>query len=353
MSFDRNAYLEWYMPRSRRADGAINLHASGVASLTHKDLQVPDHDPWTVVDAFEKELAFWLGIDPAQVLFTPGATGGTLLALLSLTSRDDEILVERPVYEPMLRQAERLARVLRFSRRPEDGWSLPVEEILSLMSPATRMVMITEPGNPSGTFARRSDVLAVADAASKVGAVLLVNEVYLGYTQARTFHGTRDNVVVVSSLSKLVGAYWPRLGWLSGQEDIIHRLRMAHMNFSMATKPGAAVGLGVLARADELRRGAIALAASGRAVVDSWVAATRGLSWTAPQGPGFGCVLLPPHVTDDVRFAEDLHERQNVLVVPGSHFEVPGSLRLSWLQDGGRLDEGLAILADAIVQHRT
>jgi aspartate/methionine/tyrosine aminotransferase len=58
--------------------------------------------------------------------------------------------------------------------------------------------------------------------------------------------------------------------------------------------------------------------------------------------------MLPPCVPDDVAFAEALHDDRGVLVVPGTHFEVPGSLRLSWLQAGDRLEEGLSILAQAL-----
>jgi alanine-synthesizing transaminase len=52
-------------------------------------------------------------------------------------------------------------------------------------------------------------------------------------------------------------------------------------------------------------------------------------------------VFLPHRHRDDVAFAERLLEEQDVLVVPGTHFEVPGSLRISWLQAGEHLGEGL------------
>ncbi|MBI4702469.1 MAG: aminotransferase class I/II-fold pyridoxal phosphate-dependent enzyme [Deltaproteobacteria bacterium] len=347
MRFDSNSYLKWYMPRMRR-DDAVNLHASGVPSLTPADIELRPYDPWRVAEEFEPALAAWLGIDAESVLFTPGATGGTLLALLSLTAAGDELLVELPTYEPMLRQAARVGNVRRFRRSPESGWQLPVDEIGRLLSPRTKLVMITEPSNPSGTFARREDVLAVADLAATRGALVLVNEVYLGFSERPTLCGARDNIVVVSSLSKLLGAYWLRLGWLAARPDLVQRLRWGHMNLSMATKPAAAYGLGVLARADEWRARARATAAAGLEPVDRWVRATPGVSWIKPQGPGFGCVRLPDGVADDVAFAEKLQDELRVLVVPGTHFELPGTLRLSWLQAGDRLQEGLERISRAL-----
>jgi aspartate/methionine/tyrosine aminotransferase len=55
-----------------------------------------------------------------------------------------------------------------------------------------------------------------------------------------------------------------------------------------------------------------------------------------------------PEGTDDLALAERLHVEHGVLVVPGCLFEAPGTLRVSWLQAGDRLEEGLARLADEV-----
>ena len=339
-AFARNRYLEWYLPRMRGAD-AINLHASGVRPLRPSDLRLGDYDPWTAGAELEQRLAAWLGADPEGVLFTPGATGGTLLALLALAASGDEVLVEAPIYEPMLRQSERVARVKRFRRRPERGWGLPLDEIDDRLSERTRLVMLTEPHNPSGTFAAREDVLALADRAAARDALLLVNEVYLGFSTAPSLLGARDNILVVSSFSKLLGSYWLRLGWLAGPPELIAPLRMAHMNLSMGTSPAAAYGLDLLGHADEWRERARATAQAGVGVVDEWVRRTEGVDWVRPTGGGFGCLQLPERIADDLGFAETLQQEHGVLVVPGRLFEVPGSLRLSWLQAGDDLERGL------------
>jgi aspartate/methionine/tyrosine aminotransferase len=347
MTFDQNRYLSWYMPRVRANDGAINLHASGVPALTAAELATGrgDVDTWTASSRFEAALAAWLGIDERQVLFTPGGTGGTLLALLTLSQPGSHAVVELPIYEPMFRQAERLCQVDRLIRRPETGWRLPLLDAEKLIGPETRLVLITEPHNPSGRFAPSQDVLELADMARRQGAVLLINEVYRGYSDRPSYHGVADNIVVVSSLSKLMGAYSARLGWLSGPEAIVDRLRQGHVNMSMSSSPNAEAGLAVLARADELRAHAVEVSRAALQRVDEWVERTPGLFWHPPQGPGFGCVSLPEG-SDDVALAERLHAERRVLVVPGSLFDAPGTLRVSWIQAGDRLDEGLELIAD-------
>ena len=111
MGFDSNDYLNWYVPRIRSDENPINLHSSGVEPLDLSGYEMAQGDPWTFVARFEKGLADWLGINEDEVCFTPGATGGTLLALLTLANPGDGLLVESPVYEPMRRQAVRLNSV--------------------------------------------------------------------------------------------------------------------------------------------------------------------------------------------------------------------------------------------------
>jgi aspartate/methionine/tyrosine aminotransferase len=347
MSFDQNEYLSWYMPRVRSHDGSINLHSSGVVALDPRELDIAFGDPWTAVSRFEAGLATWLGLSQEEVVYTPGGTSGTLLALLTLAEPGSHLVVERPIYEPMLRQAERLGHTDRLTRRLESQWRLPLEDAEELITDETSVVMITEPHNPSGCFAPSQDVIELAALCGHHGASLIINEVYRGFCDRPSYHGMAENIVVVSSLSKLFGAYWARLGWLSAPTPVTKKLRLAHMTMGMPAAPNAEVGLAILARADALRQRAIEASSAGRAMVQELVARTPCLSWQPPQGPGYGCVQLPDGA-DDVAFAELLHKRDGVLLVPGSFFDAPGTLRLSWLQSGAALEAGLELLGRAL-----
>ena len=245
----------------------------------------------------------------------------------------------------MLRQAERLNTVRRLVRDPSRAFRFDLAQARQQITERTSFVMLTEPHNPSGLVSPREDVLALADLAAENGAVLLINEVYHGWADTPSYRGAAPNILVVSSFSKLLGAYWARLGWISGDAARLNRLRAAHLNFGMASAPSATVGLAVLEQADALTETARKAAQAGVGVVDRWVQDTPGVSWHRPVAAGFGCVTLPEGV-DDVSLAEALHDEHGVLVVPGTLWELPGTLRISWLQTGrSRLDEGLAKLA--------
>ncbi|MCP4600974.1 MAG: pyridoxal phosphate-dependent aminotransferase [Proteobacteria bacterium] len=351
MSFDQNDYLQWYIPQLRKRNAVINLHASGVPALKLDEIEPATCDQWEMVRQFEDSLAAWLSISKQEICFTPGATGGTLLAILTLARPDDEPLVESLTYEPMRRQAERVGSMRRFSRRMEESWHIPLRKIEKQITDRTGLVMITEPANPSGTFCPREEMLTLAEIAARHNAFVLVNEVYRGFTDRASYHGEADNIVVVSSLTKLLGTYGLRLGWLSGTTETIRRLKTAHMNMSMPNQIAAAYGIGVLARADELKQRATDIAAAGREIVDNWVCSTPQVHWIKPMGPGFGCIALPEHVNNDIDFAESLQKESGVLTVPGSYFGAPGTVRISWLQCGDRLEQGLMLFANALGGH--
>jgi aspartate/methionine/tyrosine aminotransferase len=347
MSFDENTYLSWYMPRAFCEREVINFHSSGVPELDPHELSAVAEDPWSMPSRFEASLAEWLNISPEEVVFSPGATGGNLLALLTLADPDSEVIVESPVYEPMLRQAARLCRITRFNRTYDEGWRLPVDRLYGLISGDTRLVLITEPHNPAALFSPRDDVLELASIAAKKGAVVLINEIYRGFTTRHSYHGTADNIVIVSSLSKLFGTYWLRLGWLSAPADTTERLRKAHINMSIPTMAAASLGLLVMEKATRLQEKARFAAGNGFPAVKKWVERTDGISWHEPHGTGFGCIKLPDG-TDDVSFAERLFNDRDVLVVPGAKFEIPGTVRISWLQTGEALEEGLQRIGQAL-----
>jgi aspartate/methionine/tyrosine aminotransferase len=327
---------------------AVNLHSSGVAAVFPAQMEINyTGSPYEAAGHFEAGLASWLEIPAEELLFSPGATGGSLLALLALTGPGDELVIEQPIYEPMLRQAERLGPVKRLVRCFEDGWRFPLAEAESLINERTGLVMITEPHNPAGVLSTREDVLALAGLAGEKGALLVVNEVYRGFGEIESFHGLADNLVVTASLSKLFGSYYARLGWISAKRELVERLRWGHLNMGMAAATGAMAGLFYLEEAHRRRERARARARDGIDEVARWVEADDRLQWHRPRGPGFACVSLPEGV-DDMALAERLCDEHGVLLVPGTLFEAPGTIRVSWLEAGDRLGEGLDLVTAAL-----
>jgi aspartate/methionine/tyrosine aminotransferase len=222
----------------------------------------------------------------------------------------------------------------------DEQWRVDPERARALIDEETDVVLITEPHNPSGLFSPRDNLLILADICRDKGAYLLINEVYLGYSTRKSFHNLAGNVLIVNSYSKLLGSYSNRIGWVSGSKETVGRLRQANLNMGGGSVPSAAVGIGFAKQA--VRRTQMARDASAKwvDVVDDWVKHNPDLQWFRPEGPGFGAVSLPRGI-DDLAFVNHLYEQKNVLAIPGSLFFSPGTIRVSWLNVGDRLEEGL------------
>ena len=350
MNFTDNTYLKWYLPRLSPMTGALNLHSSGMPAVQADAVSPPPATGFELFGRVEEKLAEHAGISKEELIFTPGATGGTLLALLALGGKNARFVAETPIYEPMLRQAERLGQVTRLERTFESGWQIDLEKAAQVIDDETDAVLITEPSNPGGVFSSRESVIKLAEICRAHGAHLLINEVYRGYSERKSFHGIADNVLIVNSYSKLLGAYANRIGWVSGATELIERLRWTSMNMGTGSVPSAAVGIGFAAQAAERTQAAREAAAAGVDLVDQWVASRSDIDWIRPQGPGFGAVRLPPGI-DDLALVNRLYEEKNVLAVPGTLFFAPGLLRISWLQTHGRLQEGLDCISEMLSRH--
>jgi aspartate/methionine/tyrosine aminotransferase len=291
-----------------------------------------------------------------EVVPALGTTQAAWLACAALLSPGDEVLIEAPAYEALIRIAEGCgARVRHFAREASEGFALDAERIARAMSPQTRLVVVTNLHNPTGVRAGDDVLREVAQAVAARGAYLLVDEVYAEFdalTDAGgVFAGSARklgaNVLAVSSLTKCYGLGPERIGWLLGPEDVIARAGDAllastgHMPRSyMRTARAAFAELPALA---VRTRG---LLAGKRERVSAWVA-SKGLGWSHPAAGLFGFVTVPGAVDLTPVIEAAVMERQ-VIVAPGAFFGVPGGFRLAWSIASDRLDEGLHRLGEAL-----
>lgn len=121
-------YMHWAKTRSR---AKLNLATSGLANLSLKDLDVSLDDLEITGDTgygYEpliRALATRYQVDPKNIVTAAGTTFANHLAMAGLINPGDEVVIEKPVYEPLLALAHYLgAKVKRFERRFEDGFRI-------------------------------------------------------------------------------------------------------------------------------------------------------------------------------------------------------------------------------------
>ena len=175
-------------------------------------------------EAGEKLIADFLGLQPAETFLTNGADEGIdILCRAYLDARDEMIIVVPAfaMYE-IFAQAS-AARTVRVPAMPD--YNFPVEGILQAITPRTRLIVITNPNNPTGILAARTDILRVLQAAPD--AAVLLDEAYFDFCGETLVDqvGRIPNLFVTRTFSKAYGLAGVRLGVLAGHAEQIGLLR--------------------------------------------------------------------------------------------------------------------------------
>ena len=118
---------------------------------------------------------------PTECIVTAeGTSMANHLAMAALLEPGDEIVIEEPTYGLLLDLAHYLgARIKRIARRFENNFEIALPEMEKAITPATRLVVLTNLQNPTGALISRETLRAIGELAQRVGAHVLVDEVYL------------------------------------------------------------------------------------------------------------------------------------------------------------------------------
>jgi aspartate/methionine/tyrosine aminotransferase len=347
-------YIEWAKLAST---ARWNLATSGLPQLSADDLGGWPETPALVgPNAYGyapllERIAAHHGVGPAQVVTATGCSMANFLALAALVTPGDEVLIERPTYDPLLLAASHLgARVVRFGRRPEDGFRIDPEAVVAAISPRTRVVVLANLHNPSSQQTSNEVLTRVGNAAARVGARVIVDEVYLD-TVFDAGPGSCVHLgpafVATGSLTKAYGLSPLRCGWIIADEALTQQIwRMSDLYGNVQPFPMDLLAVQAFDRLPALRARSRALLDANRAVFAAWSGRRGDLSFDLP--PWGTTVCVRPMRMDAERLCESLRAECDVSVVPGRFFEQPDYVRLSLCTDGDTLIEGLRRMAVAL-----
>jgi aspartate/methionine/tyrosine aminotransferase len=291
------------------------------------------------------------GVTADHVTTAQGTSGANFLVCAALLSPGDDVLMERPGYDPLMAAARLLrANVVRYDRAFEDGYRLDPQRVADAMTPRTKLVIVTSPHNPTGAIANPADLQEVGRIAAGRGAQVLVDEVYLDSTGTATPPAARqgDPFISTSSLTKSYGLSGLRCGWILSSPGLAERLRRAR-DVVDGTGSIVAERLSVLAfqHLDMLMARTRELLTRNEVLMSAFLESRSDLDYVQPHG---GTVVFPRirGVADTGRFAERLLAERETAVVPGQFFDAPAHIRVGFSGATDGLKEGLARLATAL-----
>lgn len=271
-----------------------------------------------------------------DVLITAGAAEANYLAIMQTLGPGDEIVVETPGWPQAEVLAQAQGATIRAVRRDEaQGWRLPLDRLAEAVTPATRMIFLSNPNNPTGQVLTEDELREIAKIARRAQAWLLVDEVYAGLewegTRAPSIVGIYEKGISTGSVSKALGLQGLRTGWLICRDaELVMDAVIRRENSSEIMNIMGEVIAEIAMRPGRLKPAMARARAEGRANLDRmdvWVAAQPRLDWTRPRAGLIGLGRLDG-IDGDALAARLLRPPYRTFVLPGSSYGLPGHIRL-------------------------
>ena len=274
-----------------------------------------------------------ISLSAEELIATTGGSEAILFAFLACADAGDEALLVEPFYTNYSAFAAMAGvRLVPLTTRVEDGFHLPRrEEWERACTPRTRMVLLCNPNNPTGTVYSPEELAEVAGFCRDRGLFLICDEVYREFVydgrrtvSALVLDDAEDTVVVVDSLSKRYSACGIRLGCLATRNRDIHRasLRMAQGRLS---PPGLAqfMAVGALDLPANYFAQVVGEYERRRNVLYEGLRRIPGIFLTRPEGAFYFVARLPIADGDDFAswmLTDFQHGGATVMVAPARGF---------------------------------
>jgi aspartate/methionine/tyrosine aminotransferase len=336
------------------SDARFNLASSGVAGFPLAELPVSigqleiNGDSAYGYKPLQLAIANKCGVDPDCVVAAAGTSMANHLAMAALIDPGDEVLIEHPTYELLIAAASYLgAKLKNFERREENGYALDPGEIRRVLSPKTKLIVLTNLHNPTSIWTSDSVLREVGDLARSVGAHVLVDEVYLDAVYEntpRTSYLLGSEFIVTNSLTKVYGLSGLRCGWILAQPELAHAMwRLNDLYGSIPAHPAELLSVVAFQNLDKIRARARRILDGDRLLLDEFLTRQSGVSAARTK---FGTTSFLRLKSGDIeQFLKRLRTDYETSAVPGGFFGMPHHFRIGMGVNTEMFREGLRRIA--------
>jgi aspartate/methionine/tyrosine aminotransferase len=328
-------YMRWAKLSS---EAKYNLASSGIASyplaklgITADHLEINGPSSYGYAPLIEA-IARRFEISRECIFTTAGCSMANHMALAAMTEAGDEILAEQPTYELLLSAAQYLGlKINRFQRRVAAGFQPDLEDLQRNLTPKTKLVVITNLHNPSGVLMANESLQEIGELAAKVGARVLVDEVYLEMLYdgrpPTAFRIAPERFIVTSSLTKAYGLSGLRCGWIFAEKELIdHMWAINDLYASTPVFSAEQMSLVAFQNLDGIGSEIKRTLTANRTLLMKFLNSRDDLEVVRPQ---HGTIAFPKLKEGNTsRFVELLRNELETSVVPGTFFESPQHFRV-------------------------
>lgn len=330
------------------ADGIVHYTSSaGLPELTQ-----------AIADKLERDNG--IKVDPAsEVIVTVGVKSAVFCIMQALLNPGDEVLLPDPCWLDYF-HCVRLAGGVPVSipLREEASFQMDPEEVESLITPRTKMIVVITPHNPTGAVASKETLQAIADIAIRHDLLVLSDEIYekMVYDGAKhyslaTFPGMAERTLTVNGFSKAYAMDGWRLGYVAAPRDIARPvLKVSMYNVSCATSFAQMGAVAALRGPQDCVTEMVAEFDRRRRMIMDALANIEGLTCYRPQGAFYVFPNIRSFGMTSEQMAGYLMNEAALATVPGSAFGKwgEGYIRIAYSDSYDNLKQAMELLGEAL-----
>ncbi|OGL60092.1 MAG: hypothetical protein A3I72_08070 [Candidatus Tectomicrobia bacterium RIFCSPLOWO2_02_FULL_70_19] len=296
---------------------------------------------------------------PEQVIVMAGANEGIMVSMLALINPGDEVLVSDPNWHHYKSCASLAGGVpVEVPTREEDSFALRAEEVEKRITPRTKMLCVTSPGNPTGTTVSEGELKKLAAVAVKHNLVVMSDEIY-----ARIYYpapcapsiyslpGMAERTIVINGFSKVYSMDGWRLGWTVASPQVTRHLLKVRQYTTVCVNTfiqhGAAKALTASQDCVEEMRQAFA---ARRKVIVEGLRSIEGVTLAEPTGAFYAFPNVKIFGGTSGEVADRLLNEHAIATVDGAVFGTSGEgyLRLAYSCSKEECERGVERLGKAL-----
>ncbi len=343
-----------------------------IKEFTCFEEKILEYSPSTGIPSLREAIAGYfsrhrISVHPDDIIVTTGGSEALLFSLAAICDPGDEIIIPEPFYANYLGFATMLSiKIVPLPTEITNGFHLPVRQTIEkLVTPRTRAILFSSPGNPTGTVFLRKELEGLADVVSRTGIYLIADEVYrefvydldTDYVSVLELAEISDHVIVTDSISKRFSSCGARIGCIISRNQaflhVVEKFAQARLSPPTVGQIAAEAGYRMdpsyfdpIRNEYKKRRDTVA---QGLSVIP-------GTSFRVPEGAFYFMAKLPLDDADNFcRFllTDFTQDAKTVMLAPGAGFYfTPGSgadeVRIAYVLKSEKLADAMDILRRGI-----
>jgi aspartate aminotransferase len=327
------------------------------AALNHKNKYGPTPGIPELRDAVAKRYSKYGKLNGNNVMITPSGSTALLEITQSFIDPGDEVLVPSPgfvIYGPHSTLAGGIFKEYKLT---EGDFQPDVEDIKSLITDKTKMIVVNSPGNPTGGILTSETKKALLDVAEDHDLIILSDEVYEPFVyegEHISFLDRLDRSVVVGGFSKMMAVTGWRLGFLFAENTSMDAL--IKMQYHVCANPNMPSQYGVLdamADIEPYLNESKEIYRKRKDLISRRINEIDGMSIIPPKGAFYAFPSFDYNISSQDLATELI--KNGLICTPGSAFGKYGEkhLRFSYAASDENINKGMDILAETVKKYRS